>query len=48
MFFKWEYVGDLLELADGVWTPEFTARSRSNWIGTERDLDARLVGTPAG
>ena len=25
-----------------------TARWRGNWIDTERDLDARLVGAPAG
>ena len=46
--FKWEYLGDYLEWADGVWTPELTARWRGNWIGRERDLDARMVGAPAG
>lgn len=46
--FKWEYIGELLEWADGVWTPELTARWRGNWIGRERDLDARMVGAPAG
>jgi outer membrane autotransporter protein len=46
-FFKWEYMGDLLEWADGVWTPEISARWRGNWIGNERDFDARMVGAPA-
>jgi outer membrane autotransporter protein len=47
-FFKWEYIEDFLEWADGIWTPEVTARWRGNWIGREREFDARMVGAPVG
>jgi len=47
-YFKWEYIEDWLEWADGVWTPEVSARWRGNWIGRDRELDARMVGAPAG
>jgi outer membrane autotransporter protein len=46
--FKWEYLGEFLEWADGIWTPELSARWRGNWIGMERDLDARMLGAPVG
>jgi uncharacterized protein with beta-barrel porin domain len=47
-YFKWEYVEDFLEWADGVWTPEVSARWRGNWIDTKRDFDARMAGDPVG
>ena len=37
-----------LEWADGIWTPEFSARWRETWTGWERDLESRMQGgTPA-
>jgi uncharacterized protein with beta-barrel porin domain len=43
-----KYLGQNLLWMDGVWTPTIEVRWRQMLSGYERDIDARLVGAPAG
>lgn len=45
---KHGYLGDLLEWADGVWRPEFSARWRQVFSDYDRASSARLRAAPAG
>ncbi len=45
---KYQYVGDLLEWADGVWTPEIKVAWRANWTDSDRKIRARFSDTNPG
>jgi hypothetical protein len=45
--FKYRFMGEYLEWADGIWRPEIDVRWREFWTGNDRALYARFQGAPA-
>ena len=45
--FKYDFINDYLEWADGLWTPEVNLNWRQIWTGADRELNAVMPDAPA-